>query len=283
MKVAVIGNCQARSVAAALPHLSPGLEATAIVWSGVAGEEHAERIRDGLADYDLVLSQPYKGFRALRPKIIERFARRSAFFPRVYFTGLHPDARKMVIGPGSFQFGIWHSAIAMAAFTRGVPAHEAADLYNAYIYGVLGYYDDYAQAEALQIEATREHGLDLAADLSAWRGQVFMNTPVHPRLQVGLAMASALVGRLGLSRGGDSPLPADPLSGGFVYPVYPEIARRLGLAGGDLVFRNAERDREVTLDQMLAEAYAAYALAPEAIAAQPGVSDAVARLRKEGV
>jgi hypothetical protein len=287
VKVAVLGNCQARSVAAALEWSSPDLTATPIVWSGVHGEAEAETVRDGLAAYDLVLSQPYKGFRALRPKIIARFARRSAFFPRFYFTGLHPDARKMKVGPGSFQFGVWHSNIAMAAFVRGVPAREAADLYNAYLYGVLGYYDDYARAEALQAAAGREHGLDLEPAIASWRGEVFANTPVHHKLSVGLAMAEAVIASLGLPRrqeGERGALPADPLAGGFVFPVYPQIARRLGLATeANLIFRNAERDAEVGIEQMLDEAFFAYAAAAEAIAAQPGVAESAETLRREGV
>lgn len=282
MKVAVLGNCQARSLAVALAHRSPGIEATAIVWSGVTGEPDAEAIRDGLAAYDLVLSQPYKGFRALRPKIVSRFATRSAFFPRFYFTGLHPDARKMKVGPGSFQFGVWHSSLAMAAFLRGVPAREAADLYNAYIYGVLGYFDEYARAEALQADAAGQHGLEIAPALAGWRGQVFFNTPAHPKLQVGLALADALVASLGLPHAAQPNSPADPLTGEFIFPVYPEIARRLGFEG-ELTFRNANRDPVVGLEQMLAESFAAYAGAPEIIAAQPGIDEAVERLRREGV
>ncbi|OJU12923.1 MAG: hypothetical protein BGN86_02445 [Caulobacterales bacterium 68-7] len=289
MKVAVLGNCQARSLAAALAWASPDIEATEIVWSGVRDETHAEQIRDSLAAYDLVLSQPYKGFRALRPKLIDRFAPRAIYYPRFYFTGLHPDARKMTVGPGSFQFGVWHSNLAMAAFVRGVPVQEAADLYNAYLYGVLGYYDDYARAEALQIDAGRQLGLDLAEAFEGWRGQVFADDPVHQHLTVGVAMAEALIAAHGLDRTPDEargPLPADPLAGGFVWPIYPEVARRhtiTGAAAPDVIFRNAERDPEVGLQQMLQEAYSAYAAAPEAVAAQPGLAEAVETLRREGV
>lgn len=283
MKVAVLGNCQARSLAAALPHLSPGIEATPIVWSSLADEAAAEAVRDGLAAYDLVLAQPYKRFRALRPKIVARAARRSALFPRFYFDGLHPDALLLGVEHGiGFQFGVWHSALAMAAFLRGMPTREAADLYNAYIYGALGYYDAYAAAEALQVDAALELDVDLAPAFAGWRGRVFANTPSHPRLTVGLAIAEQLAATLGLPVAPAGNLPADPLDGGFVFPVYPEIARRLGVAA-DLVFRNAARDREVGLAQMLDEAFAAYAAAPEAVAALPRAAQAAEILRREGV
>lgn len=283
MRIAVLGNCQARSLAAALPCLSPRVEATPIVWSAIADEAEAEAIRDSLSAYDLVLAQPYKKWRALRPKIIARFSRRSALYPRFYFTGLHPDAVLLGVERGiGFQFGVWHSALAMAAFLRGVPAREAADLYNAYVYGVLGYFDAYEPAQALQIEAGRELGLDLGPAFDGWRGQVFANTPSHPRLTMALAIAEQLAANLGLAVAPGADRPADPLDGGFVFPVYPEVARRLGVAG-DLVFRNAARDREVGLEQMLQEAYAAYASAPETVAALPRAVEAAEILKREGV
>jgi hypothetical protein len=283
VKVAVLGNCQARSLAAALAHLSPGIEATPIVWSTIHDEAAAEGVRDSLAAYDLVLAQPYKKWRALRPKIIARFSSRSALYPRFYFDGLHPDALLLGVEHGlGFQFGVWHSALAMAAFLRGVPAREAADLYNAYIYGVLGYFDAYAAAEALQIDAGGEHGVDLTAAFAGWRGQVFANTPSHPRLAVGLAIAAQLAPALGLPVAPVGPLPADPLTGGFIFPVYPEIGRKLGLEG-DLVFRNAGRDDAVGLEQMLSESFAAYGFAPAAIAALPRVVAAAEVLRQQGV
>jgi len=283
VKVAVLGNCQARSLAAALAHISPGIEATPIVWSTIPNEAAAETVRDSLGAYDLVLAQPYKRFRALRPKIIARFAQRSALYPRFYFDGLHPDALLLGVEHGlGFQFGGWHSALAMAAFLRGVPAREAADLYNAYIYGALGYYDAYAAAEALQIDAGQELGIDLSAAFAGWRGQVFANTPSHPRLAVGLAIAERLAASLGLPIAPTGPFPADPLTGGFIFPVYPEIGRRLGIEGG-LVFRNAGRDAAVGLEQMLSESFAAYGFAPAAIAALPRIAAASEILRREGV
>lgn len=283
MRIAVLGNCQARSLAAALAWLSPGVETTAIVWSSIADEAAAQGVRDTLPAYDLVLSQPYKKWRALRPKIIDRAAKRLALYPRFYFEGLHPDALLLGVEHGlSFQFGVWHSALAMAAFARGVPAREAADLYNAYLYGALGYFDTYDQAVALQLDAGAELGVDLSSAFEGWRGQVFANTPSHPRLAVGLAIAERLITALDLKRSPLGPPPADPLDGGFVFPVYPEVGRRLGLEG-DLVFRNALRDPVVGLEQMLSESFAAYGLAAEAIAALPRIASAVETLRREGV
>ncbi len=87
---------------------------------------------------------------------------------------------------------------------------------------------------------------------------------------------------MGLPIAAAGPAPPDPLTGGFIFPVYPEIGRRLGVEG-ELVFRNAGRDATVGLEQMLSESFAAYGFAPAAIAALPRVAAAAEVLRREGV
>ncbi|OJU12922.1 MAG: hypothetical protein BGN86_02440 [Caulobacterales bacterium 68-7] len=282
VKVAVLGNCQARSLAAAL-EAHAEVETTTVTWAAVADETEAAQLLERLAAFDVVISQPYKRFQALRPKIIARQPTRSAFYPRFYFSGLHPDA--LMLSPDhplEFRFGGWHSTIALAAFHRGLSARDAADLYNAYIYGVLGYFRRYGEAEALQVEAALDVGLDLRADLAAWRGQVFAHTPNHPNMIVAEAMAGRLIQRLSLARRQPKAKATDPLADGFAFPVYPEIGRRIGIVG-EMAFRTGRREPPIGLEQMLDEAFKAYGRNAAAVAELPEVTRTVEALRREGV
>jgi hypothetical protein len=282
MKILVLGNCQARSLAAALAYLT-GAETTHLVSATIADEAAAEAARDSLPTYDLVLSQPHKRFRALRPKIVERYATRSCFYPRFWFTGLHPDAIAVVDEPGfSDQFGGWHSTLALAAFVRGLTPAEAQALFNDEVFEALGYYEAYGRAEAAQAEAAAQFGFDFHALLAASRGRVFANTPSHPHLSFVLAFADQLAEQLELPRKLATDLPPDPLADGFIFPVYPEIGRRLGITG-DMLFRKSSDGSDLSLAQMLDGAYAAYTTDRDHVAAHPQVAAAAEALQKAGV
>ena len=156
-----------------------------------------------------------------------------------------------------------------------------AELFNAYVYGLLGYFDVCAKAESYMVEAGRPYGFRLEAAVQEWRTDgAFMHTPMHPRRRVFTSIAEKVADALELGTAqahADAPDMLEPLG---VWPVYPEIARRLGMVG-DLTFR-FQNTPPMGLKAMIARAYAFNAtLDLERV--RESVGDVIEILRHEGV
>ena len=99
VKVAVLGNCQARSLAAAL-EAHAEVETTTVTWAAVADETEAAQLLERLAAFDVVISQPYKRFQELFHQDVAGllFANAQAFTPvrkevkdyKIHFFGGQP-------------------------------------------------------------------------------------------------------------------------------------------------------------------------------------------------
>ena len=261
-----------------------------MMWTEAGTAMSDEQIARRLEGRDLVISQPgekpYHG--ALRTSVLAPRMASYVLFPNVLFTGFHPDLMQL---NGSLsrvaqrhRFGVWHSALAMGAFLRGVPESQAADLFNAYIYDALGYFDEYAKAEQHLLQAGRESGMDLEPELATWRRNgIFVHVPNHPTVGVFWSLAELICRRLGLETRTIDTLPPDRLATYNSWPVYPEIARRLQVEGS-LRFQSCDVDeppREV--DALIHELYRVYAQTdPEALRV-PRIIEVEEILKREGV
>ena len=128
--------------------------------------------------------------------------------------------------PVEGPLGSYHSALATAAWFEGLPESRAAGLFNAYAYAKLGYFDAFeAGASYLKSAAMVDY------DLTGWtrRDRVFMHTINHPSIELSAEIARQALDRLGLHRLAAIGLPRDPLAEGVIWPLYPEIAERLGI------------------------------------------------------
>ena len=69
---------------------------------------------------------------------------RVSLYPHIAFSGFHPDIRAFSYDGAPVPSPTWnlHSAIIMAAFANGIPARDVPDLFNAYVFAVLGFFDD---------------------------------------------------------------------------------------------------------------------------------------------
>ena len=274
LTIAVHGNCQAIGMAQALRRLRPDAEVVSYVTSPKRPAE-AMKVAEALEAADLVITQPTPG--ADHPLRTVAQARRVEF-PRIAFTGFHPD---LFHSPDNPLMGIYHSRIVAGAFLLGVPRARALDLFNAYVYGVLGYFEEYAVAE--QILIRHSSGLDMGALLPRWRGQPFVHVPHHPTITVLQDIAAAACSRAGLEVIADAELAPDGQAWRAGWPVYPEIARRLGLDGGDLVFRPGGRRPGVALDELVDGLYAFYGEGPCEALEQPEAVRTADILRREGL
>jgi tetratricopeptide (TPR) repeat protein len=288
--ITVLGNCQAHGVSQCLRRLLPDADVTGIVWNEVDSSEHAEQIARRLEGQDIVIVQPTdKGYHgALRTELLRPRVKRMELFPSFHFTGFHPDLLwmpKEALRRGRrHRFGTWHSALVLAAFTRGAPQVEAADLFNAYIYGVLGYFDEFAKAERYHIDAAAELGFDIEAELDLWMaGGAFVHVPNHPSIDVFWSLARMICARLGLETAQGQDPPADRLAALARWPVYPEIARRLGVKGSLTFESPGGLEPAAGLEEMIDELYRGYAEADPRALRTPRIQRMVETLRAEGV
>ena len=137
------------------------------------------------------------------------------------------------------------------------------DLFNAYIFALLGYFDEYERARQFVIGKAKEVGYELEPHIVEWRKRgVFMHIVNHPKIEVLAQLAQLGAKQAGLS-GALAPPEGVPdrLARCQTWPVYPELARRLGVPGSltftgrkDVLFgRKATRTMEI--DQVVAESY----------------------------
>ena len=289
--VTVIGNCQAFGLAQCLRRLCPDVDVTGLVWNQIASGDHAERVILGLQTQDVVLSQltERRDHGALRTSRLRPRVDRLTLFPTLHFTGFHPDLLWLPKqgGPGSprlHQLWTWHSALVMAAFVRGVPQAEAAELFNAYVYRALGYFDEYAKAERGHLGAAHEIGFDLQPLFARWRRDgAFVHVPNHPVIGVPWSLAELIWERLGLQTQAAGEPPPDRLRTLGAWPVYPELARALGVEGSLRFEPRGESGPAADLDQTIDEHYRAYAECDPESLRMPRILDMVETLRNEGV
>lgn len=240
MKTAcVIGNCQADGLADWLTALSPGLTVEAFSVAGVRADDPEAKARwRGMVDRsDWVVMQTGPDHRARfglpEPEALRAEGRRVTPAPWIIFRGFHPDCtylfHKGATVPGAA--GPLHSALALAARLEGLPRARALRLYNAYAYARLGYFD----AHAAGLDLMREEWSAMGLDASRWlapQSEPFMHTINHPIPAVLEDVARQLLAGVALPAADPVIQPQDRLVGGGTWPVYPEIAQRLGVEGG---------------------------------------------------
>jgi hypothetical protein len=153
-------------------------------------------------------------------------------FPAIGFTGFHPDCVYLRDGAGGMIHGAagpYHSALVAACFLEGLTLERAMRLHNSLVYAHLGYFDRYASDYTHLKKHFRFVGFSL--DGTIRNGPpVFMHTVNHPRIEMLFGLARQAARLVGLNPKAATP-PDDELAGGYVWPVYPEIATRIGVVG----------------------------------------------------
>jgi tetratricopeptide (TPR) repeat protein len=284
-RVLVVGNCQAFGVGRQLRSLCPGAEVRTVSIAEVRKPEDADALAARLAAMDVVITQRLDPSRygELGSARLKRRTGQLAYYPNILFRGFHPDIARIGADPAYPvpNRGL-HSAIVRSAHVLGVPRDQVPDLFNTYIYGVLGYFDEHAKSEAWQIGDAARSGLNLEPLLVEWRAiGVWVHIPNHPVPTVFRSIAKQTAADLGLETADVVVEPIDELKSLGTWPVYPEIAARLGLQGG-LTFELGRDAPQMEIDEFIAHSYRIYAgLDPARLLR--GVDDVVKTLRAEGV
>jgi hypothetical protein len=230
LTLGVVGNCQARGVAACMQSLT---RHAVLPWAHI-GVTPPEDLAEAVAKCDVIFVQHVFGERV--DALERRSQTRIVKLPIVTFPAFHPDLIYLRYGDdlADSPLGKYHSSLAFHGWTTGLNLRDTLDLYNARTYQRLGFFSylDASLAALRQEAATVDMPLETLC--AGWLRQgCFMHTVNHPKLFVLADIARAALARVGLEA--DTPdgpdHVADPLLKGAIWPVYPELASRWGLRG----------------------------------------------------
>ncbi len=190
--------------------------------------------------------------------------------PKILFAGFHPDmvyikdrAGKKIVGP----MGEYQSSIVFFAWRHGIPAHKVKDLFCEEVYSILRFDRYWQLAEEDFLEEGQRAGWQVEGFLEKWKQRgCWMYSMNHPKL-----FALADIARAALERELIKTLPhveefvADTLSYSAIWPVYPELADKLGLKGSYL-FKRPNNSinpysgvQMIDLETLVEESFALYA------------------------
>lgn len=272
-RITVFSNCQGEIIASAIQAFTgcrmPSVQAV----GQVALDQPAllvEPLRELARHHDIILMQPSLA-EIVMPEVPD-LADRIALFPNLTFSAFHPDICYVFRRPGAEHFhgpmGPYHSSIAYHAWRAGMSTQQTLDHYTNEVYEALRFHD-YWQASARTLCAEgRAANLPLEGLLERWRAHgCFMHTHNHPMLPAVVDVARALLLRMGLEVPAVEPADFlhDSLASGPVWPVYPEIAARLGVTGST-TFKASNGNQDVRtsvrlfdLEAFVEESFAAFA------------------------
>lgn len=179
--------------------------------------------------------------------------------PILYFDAYHPDSSdvfvngKRLVGPAGM-----HSVICLTAFQAGLDPRETEALFEESVYERLGYFDRWDLARDHLVSQFAQHGYDIRETFLRWTRTVpFMHTPAHPHIHCLRDVARLVLERFGVTpRAGDA-LPPDNLADLAVWPVYPELALRLGVPGSHL-FKPPFRYESIGLPEFIHRSFEQY-------------------------
>lgn len=293
LRIAFVGSCQVAGLAAAARAFLPGVDTS--VWHiGVHPKDSEEEIREKLEGFDLIVTMvPDSGpHELLRISRLRTEGLPAILLPTFSFTGFHPDIVYIPGADGTLVHGLgsdYHSSIAAAAFVVGLPVKRAVGLFNQYIFARLGFFEVFPASRAALIDLFQSEGYDIAPLFEHWLRVAgpFMYTINHPHIVVMTTLCKLVLERAGYVSE-TTPLPTgveDYLREHFVWPVYPELARRFGVPGSLTFLRYKYalfpwQRREISLAEYVAGCYEIYEGVDRSVLASGVIGQVAERLRE---
>lgn len=196
--------------------------------------------------------------------------------PVIVFPAFHPDLVYITItlrGQPSFlisPLGPYNSAIALFAYKRGLRAEEALRLYTPQVYERLGYFDMWPDSQAGLLQAGKAANLPLDDVFASWTRQgCFMHSINHAKIGPLGDVAELLLKKVGVRPACRNfrPYVPDPAQLDAIWPVYPEVAERYGIAGSTIFKRPdyAVKDgrKFLTHDDFVRESFKSFGYFPK--------------------
>lgn len=238
-RLSVLTGCQMEGLVSALQVLLPDWEVEGVHTYRLRNADGAD-IAARLRSADLVFAMPLDStFGAFSEVEIRATCARVQFVPPVIFPAFHPDITYLPkAGNVHVQSPLtdYNSMIAVCGYMLGFGVEKTLGLYNAYVYQKLGYFDILPRCRSDLIADFADHGIDIREAVDRWiaHPDCFMYSSNHPRAHVLADIALAACRAAGLPVPEAFPCPdlmPDKLATWVMYPVFPEIADRLGKKG----------------------------------------------------
>lgn len=251
MKIAVLTGCQMEGFVSALQILLPEAQVEGFHTYRLLKPDRAE-ILESLRSADLVFALPMDPqFGDLAEDTIHDVVPNVRLVPHVNFPAFHPDI-VYITKEGSAArvqspLTDYNSNIVASAFLLGLDVERTLKLFNSYVYQALGYFDVLPHSRRELLDEFGRYDIDLSAAIGQWLGhaECFMYSHNHPKGYVLADVALEAARTAGLNVPATFPCPdmmPDRLAQWVMYPVYPEIATRLGKRG-HMCFKALSFDR----------------------------------------
>ncbi len=287
MRIGIMFSCQHRMLADVLRHARPGCEVVSYDVASLGDPAVQGPVAADLVACDHVLSiytaeamgpLALAALRARAPALTE--------LPSFSFGGFHPDtvyvptARGFLDGPTHH----YHSRIAIGGYLAGFAPRQTAGLYNALVFGRLGYFQAFLHERIMACQLFAQFDIAIEPLFERWMARgCFMHSVNHPKgwafADIGLAIGRK-AGLLDEAARVDPDAIIDDLALHAAHPLLPPLARRLGLAG-DTMFQRGHSGarRPLPMDAFLEAEYEAFAGATrQELEAVPFVSSLMAML-----
>lgn len=236
MKVLVVGGCITRAQVGYLQAAFPGWDVRGVLLDQASEwvEQKHEKFLGFLDEIDVFFGFTDRPMlKDLVPARVQRI-----FVPSFDWSGFHPDTVWLHGITSPTERGLIHSRLAVSAWLSGLDQVRARALFTDAHFAATGLYDVFAADRARMEGQFNKVGVDITALFDRWlEWGNFLYTPNHPRTEVIFDIADAAVRAHGLVPLVDeTKLTAarttfpDYMSKGIVWPVYPEVAARYGIA-----------------------------------------------------
>jgi hypothetical protein len=241
LKIAVVGNCQALAWARCMEAVTREVSATGMELSRMirsANWQEAEFL-PVLSNNDVVFIHPHPYMGELTETKNKHMRSKIRIIPPIAFSAFHPDLVYIAKPGGIFSggpLGDYNSSLALYGWMSGMSVSQTVQLFTDEVYQKLGFYDYWDSSKDALLKIGKDSGLPLDILFDSWTRQgCFMHSINHPKQFVIADLARAILNQLGISTiPGAEQFIHDHFSDGPVWPVYPEVGRRLGIEGNYL-------------------------------------------------
>ncbi|HSE76703.1 MAG TPA: WcbI family polysaccharide biosynthesis putative acetyltransferase [Alphaproteobacteria bacterium] len=276
MKIFVISTCQGIGVADAIRNMTENAQ----VHDLTVGEANAKDdafYADQLSNADHIFAlasfEPRPRFAGIKEKI--------TLIPNVLFNAYHPDLTYLLYrgAPVRGVLSGLHSAIAFAAFRRGLGVDATLGLYHSRNYQAFGYFEMWESSKKSLFRQFHVSGLPMQPHFYRWcRSGSFMYTTNHPKIAVLSDIAAEALRRIGVSPVRQRAEIVDPLRRSAIFPVYEEIAERY-CAAGSYRFKPHGISHTMSLRDFIAQSFEVYRpLVIEEVVVHPAFARNVERI-----
>lgn len=273
-KLTVIGSCQAEGIARAMQSMvgdssTNAFEATAAFLDLLENDD--ADLTAIIDSSDLIFVQEPSGAAEIIKRKFPSSGEKIRRYPSIHYPAYHPDIvyisnnanGKWIQGPT----GDYQSAIAFLAYSQGLSVQQTISLFCHDVFKALGYLDFGPIAFSQLSELGVKSNFPIQEYLKKWEENgCWLYSVNHPKQFVLSDIARALMLREGIEI-----LPRaiefvkDNLSAGPAWPIYPEIAKNLGVQG-DYQFKLVEGECDpsmpiqfIGLEEYIKKSFALYA------------------------